>query len=224
VISRAGEQQVLEANHVWSTLPISMVARMVEPAPAPAVLQAASAIEYRAMILVYLQLAVDQFTTTDAHYFPEAHIAMTRLSEPKNYWASTEPKGTTTLCAELPCSVNDALWSMKDEELGARVVEDLARAGLPLDRPPIGVMVKRLQQAYPIYTKGYETPFGVLDEWAENLPGFLVYGRQGLFAHDNLHHALYMAYSAVDCLEGDRFNQARWADYRKIFATHVVED
>lgn len=224
VISRAGEQCVLEANQVWSTIPISMVARMVERAPAPAVLEAAGAIQYRAMILVYLRLDVDQFTTTDAHYFPEAHIAMTRLSEPKNYWASTEPKGTTTLCAELPCSTDDALWSMSDEQLGARVVEDLARAGLPIARPPIGVIVKRLRQAYPIYTQGYEKPFSVLDEWAESLPGFLVYGRQGLFAHDNLHHALYMAYSAVDCLEGGRFNQARWAEYRKVFATHVVED
>ena len=37
------------------------------------------------MLLVYLQLDVDQFTPTDAHYFPESSIAITRLSEPKNY-------------------------------------------------------------------------------------------------------------------------------------------
>jgi len=224
VIGRGGEEERIEADYVWSTLPITLVARMSQPAPPPHVLEAANAIQFRAMILVYLQLGIDQFTTTDAHYFPEAQIAMTRLSEPKNYWASTEPKGTTTLCAELPCAVDDALWTMSDAELGERVVADLARAGLPLSRPPIGVMVKRLSQAYPIYTQGYEDPFGRLDGWAQGLPNFLVYGRQGLFAHDNLHHALYMAYSAVDCLEGGRFNESKWADYRKIFATHVVED
>jgi protoporphyrinogen oxidase len=224
VIRSAQEQQCIEADHVWSTLPITLMARMMEPVPPASVLEAAGTIQYRAMVLVYLQLDVDQFTTTDAHYFPEAHIAMTRLSEPKNYWASAEPRGTTTLCAELPCSVDDEVWTLSDEQLADRVVEDLARAGLALERRPAGVIVKRLRQAYPIYTRGYEKAFAVLDAWAESLPRFLVYGRQGLFAHDNLHHALYMAYSAVDCLEGSSFNQAKWSDYRKIFAAHVVED
>jgi hypothetical protein len=52
----------------------------------------------------------------------------------------------------------------------------------------------------------------------------LSYGRQGLFAHDNTHHALYMANAAVECLAGGRFDAGKWADYRRIFATHVVED
>jgi hypothetical protein len=34
-----------------------------------------------------------------------------------------------------------------------------------------------------------------------------------------------MAYAATNCLNGSgSFDQARWAEYRKIFATHVVED
>jgi hypothetical protein len=52
----------------------------------------------------------------------------------------------------------------------------------------------------------------------------LVYGRQGLFAHDNTHHALFMAYSAVDCLTTKGFDLARWAEYRETFKSHVVED
>ena len=83
---------------------------------------------------------------------------------------------------------------------------------------------RRLRQAYPIYTMGYEKPLGTLDRWAESLPRFLSYGRQGLFAHDNTHHALYMAYSAVDCLQNGSFDWNHWRSYRDIFATHVVED
>ncbi len=100
----------------------------------------------------------------------------------------------------------------------------MARAGLPLERPPIAVHVRRLRQAYPIYLNGYEHPLAALDAWAEREPNLLVYGRQGLFAHDNTHHALYMAYAAVDCLTGTTFDQARWNEYRTVFATHVVED
>lgn len=221
---RNGEQQTLEADHVWSTIPTPLVARMMDPPPPAAVIKAADAMQFRAMILVYIQLDVDQFTTTDAHYFPEENVAMTRLSEPKNYWKIGEPKGTTVLCAELPCFVDDELWKMSDQQLGDRLVQDMAKAGLPLARPPLAVMTKRLKQAYPIYLQGYENPFGELDKWADGVPNFLVYGRQGLFAHDNLHHALYMAYSAVDCFQSGKFDHAKWNGYRKIFATHVVED
>jgi hypothetical protein len=52
----------------------------------------------------------------------------------------------------------------------------------------------------------------------------LTYGRQGLFAHDNTHHALFMAYRAVDCLVDGRWDADRWQSLRQVFATHVVED
>jgi len=224
-LSRDGATETVEADHVWSTIPVTLAAKMMKPAPPPAVLEAAGKIDYRAMILVYLELDVDQFTTTDAHYFPEANVSVTRLSEPKNYFGEREPHGRTTLCAELPCSPDDAVWTMDDAALGAHVAGDLERAGLPLPRPPVRVFARRLRQAYPIYTMGYERPLQVLDEWVSGIPGFLSYGRQGLFAHDNTHHALFMANAAVDCLVDGRFDMERWnGHYRRIFATHVVED
>jgi protoporphyrinogen oxidase len=222
-IERRGARQTTHADYVWSTIPITLLARTIDPGPPPALLRAAGEIDYRAMILVYLQLDVDRFTTTDAHYFPEANIAITRLSEPKNYSASASPRGTTVLCAELPCSPTDAVWSMSDQELADRVVQDIRTAGLPPARP-VAVHVKRLRHAYPIYLRGYEAHFGALDAWVADQPSLLTFGRQGLFAHDNTHHALYMAYSAVECLEHGAFDEARWAGFRQIFATHVVED
>ncbi len=223
-VEHRGQRETLEADFVWSTIPTPIVARVMKPAPAEAVRAATEQIEYRAMVLVYLQLDVDQFTTTDAHYFPEENVVFTRVSEPKNYSDLRGPEGSTTLCAEVPCAVGDDIWQMSDEALGRRVVHDLEVAGLPVARAPVQIFTRRLPRAYPIYTKGYEKPFTTLDEWAAALPNFLVYGRQGLFAHDNTHHALYMAYAAVDCLQGGHFDHQRWAEYREVFATHVVED
>lgn len=217
-------ERTLEADFVWSTLPLPLVARMTRPAPPAEVLDGLAQIQYRAMILVYLQLPVDRFTEYDAHYFPDSGIGITRLSEPKNYAAADEPKGSTTLCAELPCSPADEWWKMSDEQLGARVRTDLERAGIPVPVEPTAVFTRRLRRAYPIYARGYEEPFRALDRWAAGLPRLLTYGRQGLFAHDNTHHALYMAYSAADCLIDGRFDHERWAEYRRIFETHVVED
>jgi len=197
---------------------------MMSPAPPASVVEAMAAIEYRAMILVYLTLDIDQFTTTDAHYFPQADISVTRLSEPKNYFGLREPVGSTVLCAEIPCSPGDGVWELSDPALAKRVADDMSRAGLPLSRPPVGVHVRRLSHAYPIYRLGYEKPLQMVDDWLARQPKFLSYGRQGLFAHDNTHHALYMAYCAVDCLNGGAFDHARWSEHKKVFATHVVED
>jgi protoporphyrinogen oxidase len=223
-LEREGETRTLRANHMWSTLPVTMLAKMMTPGPSDDVMAAASGIDYRAMLLVYVTLPVQQFTPFDAHYFPEAALSITRLSEPKNYAAVSEPTGSTTLCAELPCSPNDQFWNMSDEELGELVTGDLARAGLPVPATPTGVYVRRLRFAYPIYQPGYEVAFNALDEWASALPNVLTFGRQGLFAHDNTHHALRMAYAATDCLGPDGFDDVRWAMYRKEFESHVVED
>jgi hypothetical protein len=53
----------------------------------------------------------------------------------------------------------------------------------------------------------------------------LTLGRQGLFAHDNTHHTLATAYAANDCLDaGGDVDRQRWAQYRREFDAHVVED
>ncbi len=213
------------ADHVWSTLPIPLLARVCEPAAPAEVITAARSLRFRAMLLVYLVLDADQFSEYDAHYFPGADLRITRLSEPKNYAALAEPRGTTLLCAELPCQTEDAVWAMSEAELGALVAEDLARAGVPLRASVRRVAVKRLSHAYPLYPIGYEQHFASLDRWAESLPRVLSYGRQGLFAHDNTHHALYMALCASRCLGDDgSWDAAQWENHRRVFETHVVED
>ncbi|MGH9901063.1 MAG: FAD-dependent oxidoreductase [Pyrinomonadaceae bacterium] len=224
-VETGGVTSTFEAEHVWSTIPITALARIAEPSAPARVLEAGRRIKYRAMILIYLVLDQPQFTPFDAHYFPETEIKLTRLSEPKNYGAMTEPADRTVLCGELPCMVGDETWRSSDEELGEIVRDSLARCGLPVTSRVLRVATRRLPYAYPIYEQGYEEHFNLLDEWAAGLDNVLTFGRQGLFAHDNTHHALAMAYAAVDCLrDGGAFDAARWGEYREEFATHVVED
>lgn len=212
------------SRHVWSTIPVTTFVRLAEPAAPAAVIASARKLELRAMLLVYLIIGADRFTEFDAHYFPGADVPLTRLSEPKNYTNLGEPAGRTVLCAEIPCARGDALWETSEDELGSLVAESLVREGLPAPAPLLGVTVKRLAAAYPIYRVGYEKHFGVVDGWVSGLQGVLSFGRQGLYAHDNTHHALYMAQSAAACLRDDAFDHAEWQRYREIFEAHVVED
>lgn len=223
--NRNGEEVREQVAAVWSTLPISLLVRMMDPPAPAAVLEAAGRIRSRGMILIYLVLEQDQFTEYDAHYFPELSVPISRLSEPKNYSASAEPKGVTVLCAELPCDPGERWWGMSDEALGAELCRWLGEVGLPVTAKVRTTLTRRLSHAYPVYDKGFEKNFEAMDEWLKGVEGLLTFGRQGLFAHDNTHHALAMAHAAVDCLGRDgEFDAEKWADYRKVFETHVVED
>jgi protoporphyrinogen oxidase len=224
-VEKAGQSRVFTADYIWSTIPISILARITKPEPPAEVIEASNQMEFRAMVLVYLVLDQQQWTEFDAHYFPEADIKLTRLSEPKNYSATAEPKGRTVLCGELPCMVGDEIWNASEEELGLLVRQSLKKCNLPIEAPVLRVVAKRIPYAYPIYRQGYEKHFNLLDQWAGSLERVLTFGRQGLFAHDNTHHALAMAYAAVECLsESGEFEESRWSEYRSEFAKHVVED
>ncbi len=220
-----GDWHTMEADHVWSTLPISLLINSLVPQPPGYVLAAAEKIKLRAMILIYLFLDQPQFTEFDAHYFPGPDIPITRLSEPKNYSNASEPKEKTALCAELPANVNDTTWQMKDAELGRLVLKSLNAAGIPVKTKVTELLVRRIRHAYPIYERGYEKHFEITDKYLNNIPSLLSFGRQGLFVHDNTHHALYMAYKAIECLDqSGNFDKNLWHQYRKIFESHVVED
>ena len=220
-----GQEFEIPTRTVWSTIPINLLVRGMRPEPPRDVLEAASNISFRGMILIYLVLDQDQFSTFDAYYFPEESIPISRMSEPKNFSTSSEPRGRTVLCAELPSDPECPEWKMSDDELGRRLCDWIVRAGLPAPARVSRVVTRRLRNAYPVYRRDYEERFSTMDRWLGEIDGVLTLGRQGLFAHDNTHHTLAMAYAAVGCLSAEgKFDHERWAEHRKEFETHVVED
>ncbi len=221
-VTTTGGQRIV-ADRLWSTIPVTSLVDLAEPViddPAPAT----RALEYRSMLLVYLALATDRYTPYDAHYFPESDVPMTRISEPKNYRRGPDPPGRTVLCAEIPCAPGGDRWGWSSDDLAALVAEALVNCGLRHPRP-FEVVVRRIRHAYPVYRIGHERSFASLMEWTDRRKRLVTFGRQGLFAHDNTHHALSMAWTAAGCLDPNgRMDIARWADARRSFEKHVVED
>ncbi|MBI2170150.1 MAG: FAD-dependent oxidoreductase [Actinobacteria bacterium] len=226
VALRSGDQ--IETRRVWSTLPLPAVASWFTPAPDPDVAGAARRLQHRAMVLVYLVLDQPRYTEFDAHYFPQADVAVARLSEPKNYRHDpNDPQDRTVLCAEVACWEGDERWTASPEEMGDLVIESLMRAGLP-EPAPVAVEVRRLPRVYPVYRPGFQHDLAALERWAADT-GLLTFGRQGLFAPDNTHHALAMGWAAAASLDGPdptggSFDEARWLAARDGFRSYVVED
>ena len=119
----------VDAEHVWSTVPLAALAGMADPPPAPRALEAAAALRHRAMVLLYLVLDRPQWTEYDAHYFPGPEVFASRLSEPRNYRDNPDdPADRTVLCAEIPCWPGDDVWRSADADLAVRLGHELVAA------------------------------------------------------------------------------------------------
>ncbi|HEU4913186.1 MAG TPA: FAD-dependent oxidoreductase [Actinomycetes bacterium] len=225
VTVRTASGRAVEAAQAFSTVPLPVLARLADPGPPDGVLAAAARLRFRAMVLVYVVHEGGRWSPYDAHYVPGPETPVTRLSEPANYRVSDDdPADRSVLCAEVPCAVGDALWSASEDELADLVDEALRVTGLPRVRRG-AVVVRRLPHVYPVYEPGYEEHLAGLDLWVGSLPRVTTFGRLGLFAHDNTHHALAMAYDAVAALRADGSrDETAWSAARARFADHVVED
>jgi protoporphyrinogen oxidase len=225
VSARLADGTTIDAERLWSTAPLPALALRLTPTPPPRVIESAAWLNHRALVLVYLVLDRPQYTEFDAHYFPGLDVATARLSEPKNYRSSDDdPPDRTVLCAELPCSVGDETWAADADDLGKQVADDLERLGLPPARA-VATEVRRLPRVYPIYRVGFEKDLAGLEQWGNEQPRLLTFGRQGLFVPDNTHHALAMGWAAADAMRPDGgWDQAAWDRARDSFRDFVVED
>lgn len=221
---QGGQPLTLTAECVWSTLPITLLARLIQPQAPNDVLEAASGLTFRGLILIYLLLEQDRFTEYDTHFVPDTAIPITRISEPKAFSATTEPRGRTVLCIELPCEPDSDLWQMSDAALSETVCQYLGAIDLPVCVPIQEVVIHRLPRAFPIYRIGTDLYLSKVDAWLRQFEGLLTFGLQGAFAHNDSHHILSMAYAAVECLGPDGvFNWERWYTFRETFDAQVAE-
>jgi protoporphyrinogen oxidase len=222
---RLADGSSVEAPVVLSSLPIAVLADVVEPTPPRAVQDAAARLGHRGMVLVYLVVPGARYTEFDAHYLPALGNPVSRLSEPKNYRDSTDdPTDVTVLCAEVPCWEGDATWTASPDELGEMVRVALLRDGLP-DPTPVDVAVRRLPRVYPDYRLGFADHLATVERWLGREPGLVTLGRQGFFVGDNTHHVLAMGWAAAAALgPGGEFDGDAWRAARESFRDHVVED
>ena len=213
-----------EYDMVFSTLPVTELVKIFTPVP-PAVRTAAEGLTYRGMVFHYLILKGNQFTPYDAHYFPEKKYIFSRVSEPKNYAGAPDPPGITGLCSEIPCLPGDEIWNLSGDEISDRVITGLKEAGLPVAVPVVDSLVKRLPAVYPVYDLNFASHLAVVEKYFDKIPNIVTFGRQGLFTHDNTHHALETAYKAAECLEQNLvWNQSRWRRIKEEYKKRVVVD
>ena len=200
---RAGLEHELRADHTLCTVPLPRLLAAPDSGSPAHVCAPALELQYVAIVFVYLEVNVPSVSPDHWIYLPERHLRVHRVSEFKNFSDASAPGDRTAICCEITCRKGDATWEL-DIEQAARIAEaDLVAAGLievgstrPLD-------LRRLAEAYPVYTVGYKQLLQPVLSYAKSLGAFSTTGRQGLFRYNNMDHSIAMGRRVARTIDGD---------------------
>ena len=193
VVRTNGHETEYPVDRVLSTLALQDLLRMLDPAPPPHVLEAASQLHYRDFCLVALM-------TKQEEPFPDnwiyIHDPGTRAGRVQNFGAWSPDMvvpGTTCLGVEYFCFEGDDIWEMPDHEAVAMATQEMARIGLvDPDQVFDGVKV-RVPKAYPIYDRAYEPALEVIKNYLTGFRNLQTCGRNGLHRYNNQDHSMWTA-------------------------------
>ena len=211
-------------DSVISTIPLTLLVRLLHPPPDARVIDASRSIRYRSLILVYLVVARRRIGDRDAYYFPEEDVIFNRVSEQKNFSEEMVPPDRTVLCCDISCNRGDETWRSEDARLAERAVSDLVKVGLLSASEVLTSFTRRIEFAYPIYDLTYREGLDTLVRYCASVPGLVTIGRQGLFLHNNTHHSLLMGFRAAEYLESGRAAGKSWEENLAEFDTFQVLD
>lgn len=99
----------------------------------------------------------------------------------------------TSLVLEVFCSAGDELWSMTDDNIAKRCIDDLVDKLKFVKREEVeDWAVIRTRQAYPVYDMQYAEKTKIVNDFVQQFEGLHIAGRGGSFRYNNSDHSIEM--------------------------------
>jgi protoporphyrinogen oxidase len=172
-------------DRVISTAPMSSLLAWTADVPT-AIRNTVTSLRVNPINVITLGYRGDDKNKFTAVYFADRNYLPNRVSSPSVFSPRNAPEGCFSLQAEITYPPGNEYRATPDEELIAHVHEGFVSSGLiepGID--PVFRDVQRLEFAYVVYTKGYESAVAQVREWAEGL-GITIHGRFGSFDYLNV--------------------------------------
>ncbi len=210
VVESGGREETLPCEGVVSTLPLSHLVTLFEPALPEEVIQAASRLRYRSLVLCYV--VINRSAVTDYHwcYLLDEHFRCNRICDQKNVSPDLIPENETVLCFELSCFRDDDIWSASDETLLELIMGDVRHFGLFRREEVKEIFTKRLATAYPIYEIEFEKNLDPVLDALHQFENFVTIGRHGLFLNNSMDDNVALGMRAAEFLEKEGWNHQKW--------------
>jgi protoporphyrinogen oxidase len=188
---RSGDKSYTHsAAEFISTIPLTALVRLLDPAPPAEVLRAASSLRFRDLVIVTIMVDRTRITDQSWIYIPDPEIDFGRIHEPTNWSKKMAPKGKSLLVTEHFCFSNDATWKASDQQLTERTVTSLVELGFIQRQEVIDSVVLRIPRAYPVFEVGYTQQYETICSYLSGFRNLQFVGRGGSFKYYNTDHAM----------------------------------
>jgi len=185
-----GYSRSVRGQEFISSLPLTKLIGMLEPAPPGEVLEAASGLMFRDLVVVAVMVNRKRVTDQTWIYIPEKKIPFGRIHEPTNWSHKMAPEGKTLVVMEFFSFKGDRIWNESDERLTAITVENLEKLGFIRKEEVIDSAVVRAPGAYPLFEVGYDRICDLLYDYLGKFENLHIAGRAGMFRYYNMDHAI----------------------------------
>ncbi|MDB4932579.1 MAG: UDP-galactopyranose mutase [Myxococcaceae bacterium] len=163
----------------------------------------------RGLYLLHLRFAGAPTDEVDTWYVPGEESFFGRVSRPAAFTGAPVDRGSTVLAVEIP----EGRWGTGVDFLDppTAIVRQLFDAGI-LRRATTLLSARQTFVAgvYPTYRRGWVASWREAMASVTSLGNVYMAGRQGLFLHCNIDHALASALAAARCLS-EGVPPAKWA-------------
>ncbi|HWR58436.1 MAG TPA: FAD-dependent oxidoreductase [Thermodesulfovibrionales bacterium] len=185
-----------------SSIPLTKLLNLLRPAPPEDILDIASRLKFRDLVVVAIMINKKRVTDQSWIYIPERKIPFGRIHEPTNWSEKMAPHGKTLVVIEYFSFAGDNIWSKEDGELVDMSVEGLEHLGFVRKSDVIDGAVVRVPKAYPLFEVGYRGLCDKLYDYLARFRNLHLAGRAGMFRYYNMDHAIESGMDAAEKILG----------------------
>ena len=219
-----GGLETIEADWVFSSMPVSELVAAFDCAVPQDVYETAQSLPYRDFITVGLLVRGLKIKNTTKFktvsdvvpdcwiYVQEPEVKMGRIQIFNNWspYMVRDPVNTVWIGLEYFCNEGDELWEMTDEDFIAFAIGELAGMDLADREDVLDAVRIKVKKAYPAYFGSYEQ-FDLVRDYLNSVENLYCIGRNGQHRYNNMDHSMLTAMQAVQSLVSGTPKDAVWS-------------
>lgn len=223
-VCRQGIEMDLQGREYISSIPVTGLVKRLYPRPPYEVLEAASKLKFRDLVIVVLMLNRRSLTDLTWMYLPEKEIPFGRIHEPKNWSPFMSPKDKTHVVAEYFCSKGDGIREAGDGELAKLTIRHLERLGFIAGSEVLDTRVLRVPNAYPVFDLHYKESLKIIMDYLDKFENLHMAGRNGKFSYLNMDRAMESGIEAAEAIlkkPAVQKEKGLWSKLNEVRAHHT---
>ncbi|MBU0484649.1 MAG: FAD-dependent oxidoreductase [Proteobacteria bacterium] len=203
----ADELHTMPVEQMISSIPVSRLIKLLDPAPPAEVLAAADTLSYRSFLIVGLIINKKGLFPDQWLYIHSPEVKVGRIQNFGNWSAAMVPDpDKSSIGMEYFCTIGDTLWQTADADLIKMASAELTKLGLLDQAEIIDGTVIRQPLAYPVYDAGYNKNLLIIREFLATIGNLQTIGRNGMHRYNNMDHSMQTGIMAAKNVNGAQYN------------------